>query len=629
MTIREKLRAFLESRPEGAATSELIGIVFSGYGSDPELTGRIIHQLLGDDPAFVYDPDHQRWAPRVNLSLRLPCHEAQFVVVDLETTGAQPGGGGIIEIGAYRMIGQRMGEIFQSLVRPVTTIPRFIAKMTSITNEMVREAPPIEDVLPQFKRFLGDAVLVAHNAQFDATFLDFEFRRLFGVGLRNPVLCTLRLARRLLPSLRRRGLDSMAGHFGLSTQGRHRGLGDARMAAELLAIFLDIAAQMGIKRLDRLLEYQHAGSSGRRLERHLPIELIADLPTGPGVYLMRNDRGDLLYVGKARNLKRRVASYFNGGMGLKARVIELVNHVWSLETRQTRSSLEAALLEARLIRELKPPYNRMLKSAPAAYFVRLDMTDPFPRLSISSALSRRQGLLQFGPYIGRRNPRRAVDVLARLMRLRTCGGRLAPAPEISPCLWGQMGRCSAPCNLSVNEDQYDTQVRRVLEFLRGRTGPLLNQLAAARDAAAKAMRFEEAGRHQRDLDTLGLLARRERRLSQAVAENNLVIVHGVVATVVLGGRLAAQFELDYLNAAQKTATFVALNYDRYKGAAIAKEDLEPMLIVARWLRERRPDEGRLVFLNGPHLPLEALLPNQSELAASPQVPSMVSGPSTF
>ena len=102
---------------------------------------------------------------------------------------------------------------------------------------MVAAAPPVEDVLPRFRAFMGDAVMVAHNAQFDHAFLDFEFRRLFGIGLLNPVLCTLRMARRLLPSLRRRRLELLAEHFGLSTAGRHRGLGDARMAAELLSIF--------------------------------------------------------------------------------------------------------------------------------------------------------------------------------------------------------------------------------------------------------------------------------------------------------------------------------------------------------------------------------------------------------
>jgi DNA polymerase-3 subunit epsilon len=606
MTIREKLYALLESRPEGVATSELMGMVFAGLGSDPDLGDRIVNQLLGADPTFIYDPEHRRWATRENVALRMPSNEAEYVVVDLETTGGAPGAGRIIEIGACRMIGPRIAETFQSLVRPWSRIPGFISAMTAISNEMVAEAPPIEEVLPRFRRFLGDAVFVAHNAQFDSAFLDFEFRRLFAIGLRNPVLCTLRLARRLLPSLRRRGLDAMADHFGLSTRDRHRGFGDARMAAELLSIFLEMAAQMGIKRVDRLLEFQHAGSSGRRIERHVPPETIAALPTAPGVYLMHNDRGDVLYIGRARNLKRRVSSYFNGGMGLRSKVIDLINHVWSIETRTARSSLEAALIEARLIREIKPPYNRMLKSSPQAYIVKLDMSDPFPRLSLSTVLSRRQGLIQLGPYIGRRSPRRAIDTLSRLMRLRTCSGRLKPEAAASPCVYGQIGHCSKPCDMSVGQDSYDAQVRHALDFLRGRTGPILTQLAAARDQSARAMRFEEAQRHRRDLDALSLLAAGERRLSRAVVENNVVIIDSGLAFVVLNGRLAYQAELDSPEAARELTAFVAVNYGRYEGRPIAKADLEPMLIVSRWLRERRADEGRLLFLDGPLLPIEAV-----------------------
>ena len=122
-------------------------------------------------------------------------------------------------------------------MRPIGPITSFVTRLTSITNEMVRDAPRIEDVLPAFRDFLGDAVMVAHNAAFDFSHLDFEFRRIFGIGLLNPVLCTLQLSRRLLPSLRRRRLDAIAEHFGLSTAGRHRGLGDARMTAEALSIF--------------------------------------------------------------------------------------------------------------------------------------------------------------------------------------------------------------------------------------------------------------------------------------------------------------------------------------------------------------------------------------------------------
>ena len=253
-------------------------------------------------------------------------------MVDLETTGGRAGPGTIIEIGAYRMVGKRLTESFSQLVRPQGGIvPRFITGLTSITTEMIREAPPIEDVLPAFREFMGDRVMVAHNAAFDFGFLDFEYRRIFGIGLANPVLCTLRMSRRFMPSLKRRRLDLLAEHFGLSLEGRHRGLGDARMAAELLSIFLEMAQRMGITRLDRLLDDHHRGVAGRRIERHVPPEEIAAIPHAPGVYLMRNERGDLLYIGKARRLRERVSSYFTASV--KAKTAELVSHVYKIETR--------------------------------------------------------------------------------------------------------------------------------------------------------------------------------------------------------------------------------------------------------------------------------------------------------
>jgi excinuclease ABC subunit C len=177
-----------------------------------------------------------------------------------------------------------------------------------------------------------------------------------------------------------------------------------------------------------------------------------------------------------------------------------------------------------------------------------------------------------------------------------------------------MGRCSSPCNLSVDQDAYELQVRAALEFTRGRTGSLLKRLAAARDQASRAMRFEEARRYQRELQALAAFAARERRLSQAVEENNLIIFDGALAYVILSGRLARRTELDSSAAVQELLEFVADNYERYRGRPIAREDLEPMLIVSRWLRERRADEGRMLFLDGPFVPREAVLAHCGELA---------------
>jgi len=607
-TTKEKLSAFLQSRPAGAGAQELVGLLLSGAGSDPELGARIVSTLLAADPNFVFDSATQLWSLRDSASLRVPLDEAPFCVVDLETTGGRPGPGTIIEIGAYKMVGRRMVESFESLIRPRAMIPRFISGLTSITNEMVAEAPPIETVLPAFRDFLGTSVLVAHNAGFDHSFLDFEFRRVFGIGLRNPVLCTLRMARRLMPSLKRRRLDLLAEHFGLSTAGRHRGLGDARMAAEILSIFIDISAKMGVGRLDRLLDLHGRGTSGRRIERHVPPEDIAAMPHAPGVYLMRNERGDLLYIGKARRLRDRVSSYFNSSVN--AKTAELISHVYKIETRVARSALEAALLESQLIRELKPPYNRMLKSVAPAYFIKLDLMDEFPRIVVASKLGLRQGVMYLGPFIGRRSLDHSVRALSRILGLRTCTGKLAPDPDFSPCIYGQMGHCCMPCNASINDDSYGSRVHKAIAFLRGRGGQLMGELARARDQAAAALRYEEAGRLRRDLEALATLSHRASRLSQVVTENNLVIVTGTgddrAAHVILSGRLALTCELKSRESIAAIRNFVADNFDRYRARPVTRDELEPMQIVARWLRERASDEGRVVYLSGPTMDVTAL-----------------------
>ena len=194
VSTKQKLYQFLCSRPAGADAEELVGLLFAGAGSDPELGARLVAQMLGGDPNFIFDSETAQWRLQQSDRLRVPLSEAEFTVVDLETTGGQCGPGNIIEIGAYRMVGRRLTESFQTLVRPQGGfVPRFITGLTSITTEMVREAPPIEQVLPKFREFMGDRVMVAHNAPFDFGFLNFEFRRIFGIGLANQVLCTLRL----------------------------------------------------------------------------------------------------------------------------------------------------------------------------------------------------------------------------------------------------------------------------------------------------------------------------------------------------------------------------------------------------------------------------------------------------
>jgi hypothetical protein len=182
-----------------------------------------------------------------------------------------------------------------------------------------------------------------------------------------------------------------------------------------------------------------------------------------------------------------------------------------------------------------------------------------------------------------------------------------------------MGHCSAPCNETITREEYARQAAKAIAFLRGRGGALMSSLMRARDDAAAAMRFEEARRYHRDLEALAALSDRSERLSRVVTENNLVIVTGAdsngdngdaaspAAYVVLSGRLALVRELDSPGAACEIAAFVAANFDRYRLRPIARGELEDMTIVSRWLKERAPDDGALIGLDGPLLDANAIL----------------------
>ncbi len=609
VSAKQKLYQYLCSRPAGADASELIGLLLSGVGSDPELGARLVRQILDGDPNFIFDADTAQWRLADSDRIRVGLDDAEFTVVDLETTGGRAGPGTIIEIGAYRMVGKRLTDTFSQLVRPQGgVVPRFITGLTSITTEMIHEAPPIEHVLPRFREFMGDRVMVAHNAAFDFGFLDFEYRRIFGIGL--ATRCYARCGWRD-GSCRRSSAAGSTCSPGISDSRKRDGIADSATRGWRPRFFRFFsrwrsgwASRVSIDCSTTIIAELRA----RRIERHVPPEEIAALPHAPGVYMMRNERGDLLYIGKARRLRERVSSYFSASV--RAKTAELISHVYKIETRVTRSPLEAALDEARLIRELKPPYNRMLKSAAPAFFIKVDMMDEFPRVTLSTKMTARRGVMHLGPFIGRRGIEHSVRALSRILGLRTCGGKLAPSEEISPCIYGQMGHCTAPCNMSIDADGYAERVRRAVGFLRGRSGPILGELARARDQAAAAMRFEEAARFRHHLEALTTLAHRATRLSEVVTENNLVIVTGEgadrAAHVVLSGRLAMTRRPENAEAAAEVRDFVAANYERYKLKAVERGELEEMSIVARWLRERTPDEGRLVYLTAPHLDPAAL-----------------------
>jgi DNA polymerase III subunit epsilon len=609
--MRERLHEYLAGRPAGATAAELLDLVFTSQGRDPEFGARFITTLLGSDPRFRFDAEERRWRARVHDRTARALAEVSFVAVDLETTGGSPGDSGIIEIGAVRVAGGRLVDRFSMLVDPGRSIPSFVSRLTGITHEMVVGQPSIREALPRFLEFAGDGVLVAHNLAFDLGHLSGAHRALYGRPLDVAAFCTLRLSRRLMPELRRRSLDAIASALGIACFGRHRALPDAQIAAEILCVFLERMQERGVVRLDQVLDLQHSAVDGRPFIVHVPRARLDDVPETPGVYHLLGADGRLLYVGKARRLRARMANYFTNARGHSPRVLDLIRHVHDFRVTETGSELAASLLEARHIRERKPPYNRQRKHLPRVGFLKLHTQSPFPRLAVTRRLSADRALY-VGPFRSIEAAERTLGVAARTFGLRTCAGKLAPSPEVSPCLSGQLGSCTAPCAAHVDREAYGRQVDDFLELLEGDGARLLETLAERREHLAAELRFEAAARAQRDIELLEDLRRRRRTLSWVVTRQNFAVLlptlerEAALLYTVLGGRLALEARITAAADLTAAAQLVRERFARYQDQPLAPEDVDGTTIIAAWLRDRAASDGILLPLDGPESIVERL-----------------------
>lgn len=476
--MRKQLHQFLIER--GSATaSELLDVIFDGRGRDSEFGRFFLAALLADDPRFTEGEDGT-WRLARDHVLAADLSQAPFVVVDLETTGHRPDDEGVTEIGAIRLEGMREVGRFQTLVHPGRPIPSFVTKLTGISDAMVAKAPVIRDVIGDFATFASGAVLVAHNAAFDARLLDHASRRHLGRPLGLPHVCTVRLAQRLLPELRKTSLEALCDHFGLSPSQRHRAMADAEMTVELLSRFVAIVQERGVGNVQGLIEAQGDPELPRRLEVHVAQSDLEELPRAHGVYRLIGREEDPLFIGRSSNLRERVLQYFLGADHGSDRQLALISKTYEVSHTRCGSALEAALLEASEIHRFEPPYNRGDRHLPRGFFVKVSTRASFPRVFVAGRVAP-DGALYIGPLKGRAFADDAADLVAAAFRLRTCPGNLKPDPHYEPCALGPAGRCSSPCNAAVDAKAYAEQVEALSRCLRSRFGPreLLSNLRVA------------------------------------------------------------------------------------------------------------------------------------------------------
>ncbi len=433
--------------------------------------------LVKGDPRFAWD---ERTLKTVDVAA-LALEEAPYVIFDVETTGASAGKGGeITEVGAVKLVRGQVVDEFSTLVNPGRPIDPFVVRLTGITDRMVADAPPISEVMPRFEEFVEGSVVVGHNVQFDCSFVAAARD---GVPLPNPVLDTLKLARCLVPGLRRYRLSALVNHFGVRQAPNHRALADASATTEVFRRLLKLLRSAGVRSVGEAAAIRGGKNRIKPQKGHL----AEHVPNTPGVYYFVDKNGGVLYVGKAKDLRARVRTYFNGGDG-RRKVGRLVEEVAEVRAKETESELHALILEAREIKRLLPRYNSVGRDDKASWFIKLDKNEPYPAPVRVSENAPEDGVVHLGPYRSAGVLDTCVEALGRIFPLKRCAG------DGEACFYGQMGRC-APC-AGMGEEEYRREVvDEVVALLRGEGGEEhLRALVLERKRLAGALEFEAAAR---------------------------------------------------------------------------------------------------------------------------------------
>ncbi|HEX5553005.1 MAG TPA: exonuclease domain-containing protein [Chitinophagaceae bacterium] len=277
----------------------------------------------------------------------------QYAIVDIETTGGWASGSGITEIAIVIHDGISVLERYQTLVNPGMPIPLAIQVMTGIDDDMVSGSPAFEEVAEQVIGLLSGRIFVAHNVNFDYSFIKHNLQ-MAGYDYSAPKLCTVRLSRKIRPGLASYSLGRLCSALEIPISNRHRAGGDADATAILLARLLSWDTE---GHFERMLNKR---SGEQQLPPNLPKQQFDALPRKPGVYYFLNRTGNVIYVGKAKDLHKRVASHFTGHNPNPQRQ-HFLKEIYSIHYELCGTELMAFLLEAVEIKRLWPPYNRAMK----------------------------------------------------------------------------------------------------------------------------------------------------------------------------------------------------------------------------------------------------------------------------
>lgn len=523
----DRALACIDAHDGALAEDALIAHVF-GNTSAPALWRPLLRSVLTDHPQVTLRPDGVWTTKAYRGEYSFP---DEFVVVDVETTGLKPTQQRIIEVALIVVSPHGAPLRWTSLVNPGRKLPQYVAQLTRLDDATLASAPDFRSIAPTIVEIVGDLPVVGHNVEFDLAFLNSELMRCGLPKLVNTPVDTLSLAHQFVTEARRLNLGDVARTLGITTKEAHRALPDAETTLEVFRVLLGRARDGGLGTLDDLLRvnqlrrpaqpHRKPVGRGRAL---LDRSHLASIPHAPGVYIMRDAQDRVLYVGKAKDLRKRVASYYSQPLGYTRKMDGLLETLAGIEVEVVGSELEALLLESQLIRRYRPRFNTVQRNVEQYVYVKVDVANPWPRI-VASKDREDDDAVYFGPFKSARLARDAVDLVNDILPLRTCRRSFQDKRSYgNPCLELSLNRCLGPCVGRADREQYRGLVNDLLAFFHGDTARLIEHLHRKLEGTVATLDFERAARLRDQIRRVESLARTQRQLEEAARHPHALLV---------------------------------------------------------------------------------------------------------
>jgi DNA polymerase III subunit epsilon len=371
-----------------------------------------------------------------------------YAILDIETTGGQFNEEGITEIAIYKYDGHEIVDQFISLVNPEIPIQPFVVKLTGINNAMLTGAPKFFEVAKRIIEMTNDCVLVAHNADFDYRILRTEFRRL-GYDFNQRTLCTVELSKKLLPEQPSHSLGKLVRALGIPMADRHRASGDAMATVKLFKMLLDKDIEKAIVR--DLIKTEIQKGIAPKLQ-----DIIESLPSRVGTYYIHNEAGKIIFIGKSRNIKKRVNQHFTG---ITTSAKKIQKEVFTVTFEETGSELISFLKEIEEIKINKPVYNRMARKSNFSWAIYSEKdANGYLNLKLQKADGRKKEIIAYPNALEGKNALYRISTEFNL-----CQKFTGLYQTKNHCFQHTINECDGACIGKITPSEYNLRVQAFID----------------------------------------------------------------------------------------------------------------------------------------------------------------------